>query len=160
MSTFQPISRQEIIQEIKDKNFFSIRELVCSHVFNRFGENAWQFLDTELLHTLLIVRKFINKPMIVNNWYRGGSFSQRGLRCNICQLVKTKTNANTLYMTSHANGAGVDFDVQGMTAAEVRKALIANEDILPYPIRLEDGVTWVHLDIYDRMNGKKINLFT
>ena len=99
MSTFQPISRQEIIQEIKDKNFFSIRELVCSHVFNRFGDNAWQFLDTALLHTLLIVRKFFNKQMIVNNWYRGGRFSQRGLRCNICPLVKTKTNATTLYMT-------------------------------------------------------------
>ena len=47
-----------------------------------------------------------------------------------------------------------------MTAAEVRKAVIGIADILPYPIRLEDGVTWVDLDVYDRMNGKKINLFT
>lgn len=153
------MTRQEIIQEIKAKNYFSIKELVCKHVYNKFGEKAWQFLDTELLHTLLIIRKTINKPITVNNWSTGGTFSQRGCRCNICQIPKDKTVANALYMSAHINGAGVDFDVKGMTAQAVRNWIIANQALLPYPIRLEDKVTWVHLDIYDLLNGQKVNLF-
>ena len=154
------MTRQEIIQEIKANNYFSIKELVCKHTYMKFGERAWQFLDTELLHTLLVIRKAINKPMYVNNWDMGASFSQRGLRCNICQLVKDKTKANSVYLTSHGNGAGVDFDVKGMTAEEVRNWIAKNEVLLPYPIRLELGVTWVHLDIYDTLSGKKINYFS
>ena len=153
------MTRQEIIQEIKANNYFSIKELVCKHVFNKFGEKAWQFLDTELLHTMLVIRKSLNKAIIVNNWASGGTFMQRGCRCNLCQIPKDKTVANTLYMSSHINGAGVDFDVRGMTAQEVRNWITANQVLLPYPVRLEDKVTWVHLDIYDLLNGQKVNLF-
>ena len=153
------MTRQEIIQEIKANNYFSINELVCKHVFNKFGEKAWQFIDTELLHTMLVIRKALNKPITVNNWASGGNFSQRSIRCNLCQIVKDKTNANALYMSSHVNGAGIDFDVKGMTAQEVRNWIIANQVLLPYPIRLEDKVNWVHLDIYDLLNGQKVSLF-
>ena len=154
------MDRQEIIQEIKANNYFSIKELVCKHTYMKFGERAWQFLDTELLHSLLVIRKNIGKPMYVNNWDSDGSLSQRGLRCNICQLVKDKTKANNIYMSSHCNGAGVDFDVKGMTAEQVRQWIAKNEVLLPYPIRLESGVSWVHLDIYDPLSGKKINYFS
>ena len=153
------MTRQEIIQEIKANKYFSIQELVCKHVYDRFGEKAWQFLDTELLHTMLVIRQKLNKPITVNNWAAGGTFSQRSIRCNLCQIVKDKTKANTLYMSSHINGAGIDFDVKGMTAQAVRNWIIANQVLLPYPIRLEDKVTWVHLDIYDLLNGHKVNLF-
>lgn len=154
------MTRQEIIQEIKANNYFIIQELVCKHTFQRFGERAWQFLDTELLHTLLVIRKAINKPMYINNWDAGGPLSQRGLRCNICQLSKDKTKVNDIYLSSHCNGAGVDFDVKGMTAEQVRQWIAKNGVLLPYPIRLESGVTWVHLDIYDPLNGKRINYFS
>ena len=154
------MTRSAIIQEIKANNYFKIQELVCKHTYDRFGDSAWRFFNTELLHTLLIIRKNINKSITVNNWSGGGSFSQRGLRCNICQLVKDKTNANRNYMTAHGNGAGVDFDVKGMTAQQVRDWIAKNEILLPYPIWIESGVTWVHVDTYDLMNGKKINYFS
>lgn len=153
------MTRSEIIQEIKANKYFIIQELVCKHTYMQFGERAWQFLDTELLHTLLVIRKAINKPIYINNWDSGGPLSQRGLRCNICQLVKDKTKANSIYLSSHCNGAGVDFDVSGMTAEQVRQWITKNEVLLPYPIRLESGVTWVHLDVYDTLSGKKINYF-
>ena len=154
------MTRQEIIQEIKANKYFIVQELVCKHTYMKFGERSWQFLDTELLHTLLVIRKNIGKAMYVNNWDMGGPLSQRGLRCNICQLVKDKTKANSVYLSSHGNGAGVDFDVKGMTAQEVRNWISENQVLLPYPIRLESGVTWVHLDIYDVQNGKRINYFS
>jgi hypothetical protein len=41
----------------------------------------------------------------------------------------------------------VDFDVTGMKAEEVRKWIKDNQIFLPYPIRLEEDVNWVHLDV-------------
>ena len=95
----------------------------------------------------------------MNNWASGGRFKERGLRCNICEITKDKTTKNQLYLSSHCNGAGVDFDVKGMSASDVRLWVVANSVLLPYPIRLEQKVNWVHLDIYDMLNGHKVNYF-
>jgi hypothetical protein len=152
-------TREEIIQEIKSNEYFDIRELVCKHTYDKFGEKSWQFLDTELLHTILVIRKNINRPMTVNNWSWGGVFSQRGLRCNICQIPREKTIAGQIYLSAHCNGAGIDFDVSGMTADEVRRWIYQNQILLPYNVRLENGVTWVHLDVFDAGTGNKVSYF-
>lgn len=91
--------------------------MVCQHCYNKFKENAWQFVSTELLSTLYTLRYIIfNKPIIINDWHKGGSFSQRGLRCNMCELVKHK---NTVYLSAHLLGKAIDFNVQGLTSSEV-----------------------------------------
>lgn len=150
------MTRQEIITELK--NYFSIRDLVCDHVFNNFGERAWQFLDTELLHTILVVRIDILKtPMFVN--YPNSGRDERGLRCNLCSIVMQKTKQKKSYLSAHVNGAGVDFDAKGLTAEQTRQKIKDNKDLLPYPIRLEKNVSWVHIDIYDYCNGQIINEF-
>ena len=127
--------------------YFDIRELTCPHVYNKFGEYAWNFFDPRLLDTLLVIREKIGKPIYVNNWDMGGNFTQRGFRCNICPLVKEKTALEKLYVTAHNQGMGVDFDVKGMSAEEVRKWIVDNKIFLPHPIRLESDVNWVHLDV-------------
>ena len=129
------------------KNYFSIQELVCPHVYDKFREYAWNFFDPRLLDTLLVIRENINKPIYVNNWDMGGEFSQRGYRCNICNLVKEKTALEKLYVTEHGQGMGIDFDVKGMTAEEVRRWIVANKILIPHPIRLESDVNWVHLGV-------------
>lgn len=142
------MSRSEIIEKLK--KYFSVKELTCNHVYNKFGENAWQFFSTELLHILLVVREdILQVPMTINN---GANFTQRGLRCNICQLVKSKTDKNQLYMSSHCLGEGVDFDAKGLTAEEARKKINEKQGLLPYPIRLEKDVNWVHIDVYGKEN--------
>lgn len=138
-------------------NYFHIKELVCPDVYNKFGEYAWNFLDDKLLETLYILRTEILKaPMTVNNWHIKGSFSQRGLRCNRCQLVKSKSS---VYMSSHILGKAVDFDAKGLSAEQARQMIKKNADKLPYPIRLEEGVNWVHIDVLDTHNSKKITTF-
>lgn len=72
------------------KDYFDIQELVCRHVYEKFGDNAWQFFDNRLLETLLVIREKLGKPIYVNNWQVGGNVTQRGLRCNVCQLVAEK----------------------------------------------------------------------
>ena len=150
------MTRQELITEIK--KYFDIRELVCQHTFNTFGEKSWQFFDRDALETLLVLRRDIfGVSMTINNWHKGGKFSQRGFRCNICQLVKDKTLKGLIYLTSHANGAAFDCDVNGLTAEQARRKIEANKDKLPCNIRVEGGVSWLHFDIYD--TGQKFYQF-
>lgn len=141
------------------KDYFGIKELVCRHVYEAWGENAWQFLDDRLLDTLLVLREKIDKPIVVNNWAKGCSYSQRGLRCNVCQLVREKTDLQKVYVTAHLQGKAVDFNVTGMTAEEVRRWIVKNQILLPHPIRLESDVTWVHLDVRNDGAHNKVLFF-
>ena len=110
----------------KLKNNFSIKELICQHCYNKFKESAWQFLSTELLSTLYVLRYVIfNKPITVNTWHKGGSFTQRGLRCNMCQLVKDKKQ---VYISAHILGNAIDFNVEGLTSKEVNQVIRDNAD--------------------------------
>jgi len=148
------MKRNELITELK-KNF-GISELVCPHTVAAFGEKAWQFLNTELLETLFALRREIfNVATYVN--YSG--MTQRGLRCNICELVKEKSAKNQIYLSSHCNGAGLDIDFQGFTAEQARERIRQNADKLPHQIRLEKDVNWVHVDVYDDGSGRKISEF-
>lgn len=153
------MDRREIIQKLKE--FFDLQELVGKWEYQAHGELCWRYLRTELLHTLLIVRRDILKaPMYANNWVWDGNYDERGLRVNISTEVKVKTSRGALYVSAHCLGAALDFTVKGMSAENARQKIIQNAHLLPYPIRLEKGVSWVHLDVYDDINSdQKVTLF-
>lgn len=131
--------RNAIIKALEP--YFHIKELVCPHVYEKWGTKAWQFLDTNLLHCLLILRvTVIARPMYVN----GKTYTQRGLRCNMCDLVKSK---NTPYLSAHVLGKAVDFTIGGLTAEQGRRLIIQNASLFPCQIRLEKGTSWVHMDV-------------
>lgn len=170
---------------IQKPQHFDLEELVCPHVYYKFGEMSWQFLDQKQLILMDWVREQLG-PMFVNNWLHEylehpfvkfikesirdhkpifvfdepkappALFSQRGLRCNICNLNYNKTIAGIIYLSPHFLGKGDDFDVMGMSAEEVRQWLIKNKSKIPYNIRLEKGVSWVHMDCED--SGEKVQL--
>lgn len=132
-------TRDEIIRELH--KYFQIRELVCEHTFSEWGERAWQFLDTNYLACLLVIRRdILQQPMTCNH----DEATQRGLRCNLCQIVKDK---DKLYLSSHALGKAGDFTVKGLTAQEARSRIRNNAHLLPCPIRMESGVSWLHFDV-------------
>lgn len=153
------MTRKEIIKALQ-KNF-DIRELVCPDVFQKFGNKSWMFLDTEILHTLLVLRTdILNVPLFCNNWYNGGEFKQRGLRCNLCDEIKKKTESDTLALSAHLNGRGIDLTSPKMTAEQMRRRIRDNWQKLPYPVRIEEGKTWLHIDCYyDTEDGEKIRFF-
>lgn len=143
------MNRNDIIKELG--SYFDIVELVCPHTYNKWKERSWQFLDTAFLHNLLILRRdIIKQPMYCNNWDKQGQFSQRGLRCNICQIVKDKKD---VYLSAHVLGKAGDFDVKSMTAEQARGLILDHQDMLPYPFRLEGKVGWLHFDSLDTRNG-------
>jgi len=132
---------------------FSLQELACPHVVKKFGEIAWQFFDDKLLITLDLLRDQLG-AIHVNNWVAGGEFDERGFRCIQCSLVQKAIKEGTLYVSPHMTGQGADFDVDGMTAAQVRRWIKSNEIKLAFPVRLENNVTWVHLDTRYAGKGK------
>lgn len=125
--------------------FTDIREVVCDHVYDRFGESAWRFFDFRLIAVMNYIRSKLGKELTYNSRNRG--LSQRGLRCNLCSLVQDKTKQNKPYLSAHVLGAAIDFDAKDMTAEQVREWICLNKSGLPYPIRLEQDVSWVHLDV-------------
>lgn len=150
------MTRTEIINKLLTA--FAVKELVCPHTFNKFGKDSWQVFKTETLHTLYVMRFEIFKcPIIVNSYASG--YSQRGSRCNMCELVKNKTLKGVSYLSSHIYGNAIDFSIKGMTGEEMRMKIIDNQNLLPYPIRLEGGVSWLHFDNNNTPNGEKIYIF-
>ena len=136
------------------RDYFGIKELVCPHVYEEWDDNAWQFLDDRMLANLLFIREGIGRPIVVNNWAKGGQYTQRGLRCNCCILCFEKTVLREVYLTQHGFGKAVDFNVVGMEAEEVRLWIKAHASELPYPCRLEKDVSWVHLDVMNNTDDK------
>jgi hypothetical protein len=138
--------------------YFDLEELVCKHVLDRYGDFAWNFFDAHLLETLVILREHIDKSTYVNNYSIGGQFSQRGFRCVQCQLMQDVYKSGKLFTDPHALGKAIDADITGMTAEQVRQWIIANQSIFPYPIRLESGVQWLHIDVMTN-SSQKVTLF-
>jgi len=153
------MERSDIIKELSQ--YFSIVELVGPKEYGRDKDLCWRYLRTELLHTILVLRKDILKtPMTVNTWKSGGRFDERGFRNNISDIVKSKTVSGSLYVSPHMLGAAIDFDAKGMTAEEARNKIIQSQDLLPCPIRLESGTNWVHIDVYDSLgSSEKVTMF-
>lgn len=137
--------------------YFELHELVSKQVLSKYGDICWQFFDPRLLEMLDWLREELKKPITINNWKWGGNFDERGLRCNQDTLVLVKTSEGEIYMSPHIQGQAADFDVHGMTSSEVRSWIIEHQIILPYSIRLEANVNWVHLDVRD--TGQKVLLF-
>lgn len=139
------MERNEIINQLK--KYFNIKELVCNHTYNKFGESSWQFLDTKLLHTLLVLRtEIFQTPMVIN--YAG--HYQRGLRCNVCDLVKSK---DKVYLSAHILGKAADISMKTITGAQARQLIKKYQDKLPYPVRIEKDVNWLHIDVRDTYNN-------
>ncbi len=125
---------------------FESTELFPIEVVHKYGESVWQFMDNRLLETIDYIREQLGRPVFVNTRNGVMKFQYRGYRPN--------TYKSTLYCSQHLHGRAVDFDVEGMSAAEVRVWLKANAESLPYPIWVEDGVDWVHIDVRQSKKGK------
>ena len=139
----------------KIKYYFNINELVGKRTYKKYGERAWRFLDYRLLYALLIIREGLDRPITVN----AGKRQQRGLRTIVQQMIKNYFYKDKLYLSAHLLGKAVDFDVKGMSARAVRAWIVTHEDLFPFKIRLEDKVTWLHLDVIWEDKNSKVYLF-
>ena len=131
------MDRAILIQQVK--NYFDIKELVCPHVYQVFGELSWGFFREDYLETILFLRRHFGVKMYCN--YAG--MTQRGVRCNICQIVKEKQRP---YLSGHVLWCAGDWTFEGYEAEQIRHEIKSIAHLLPCPIRLEKDVSWVHID--------------
>jgi hypothetical protein len=129
-------------------DYFQPWELVCRHVYSKYGNMSLMFADARLLKWLEWFRAAIDRPVTVNTYMHAGKYSQRGYRCNLCSLVKDKTFADEMYLSAHTRFQAVDFNVSDMMDEEIRQWIDRNKRDMPVPVRIEKNtVGWVHVDV-------------
>lgn len=138
---------------------FKVHELVCPHVYKKYGDRSLMFADPRLLEWLEWFRNAIGRAVIINTYGGGGKYNQRGYRCNVCPIVMDKTIDNDMYLSAHTRFQAVDFSVNDMSDAEVRVWIMNHAKEMPYRIRMEkDTVGWTHIDV--AVDPKKAELIT
>lgn len=123
---------------MKTSKHFTLKELVPIDVYNQYGKEAWKLFDEKLIDTIDFIREKLDKPIIINDWQWGGKNQYRGYRPENCKVGALNS--------AHKDGMAVDMTVKGMTAEDVRTWLKDNHNDLPWPIRCEKDVNWVHVD--------------
>lgn len=119
---------------------------MSKQVYEKYGEDrCWQFFDENHLRTMDDIRDHFGVPITVNNWTSGGRFQQRGLRCNLDELVKDKTDNGDIYLSDHCLAKAFDFDVRGYSAEMARQSILDNQDKFPYISVIEGDVNWIHI---------------
>lgn len=148
--------------------YFSPDELFSPKAFNKYKHLGNYFflsrLDIRLIKTLLFIRVTIDSEITINDYKWGGKYTQRGVRDTSTSMVKDKASKSDPWLSAHPLAMGVDFDVKGMTATEVRNWIKENKDLLPYKVRLErkykgKEISWVHLDVCDDPRNPKVYEF-
>lgn len=136
--------------------YFEVKELVSSKTYEKYGDNAIQFLNPKSLIALENVREILGVPLICNNWYAGGSRNYCGYREPECKIGAKNS--------FHKRGMAYDLISTKMTAKEMREKLEKQQDKLIYPIRVEKWdnlgeISWLHIDCSDNTHGKKLYFF-
>ena len=134
--------------------YFGIKELVSPIVYNKWGQNSWMFFNEEILRELDLIRETYYSPIIINNWSSGGSLKQCGLRSNLDEIVKGKTNKNQLYLSAHTMACGFDLHCKyGHNDKLFNHVLnlIKNKKLKQFKRleNFENTKTWVHLDCFN-----------
>lgn len=100
------------------------------------------YFDEKLLITIDVIREIIGLPLICNTWFQDGNRKNCGLRTQTCSVGAAQSQ--------HKLGKAVDLICHKMSAEDMRKKIEENKDKLPYHIRIEKGVNWLHIDTKER----------
>lgn len=111
------------------------------------GETDISLIDKKLLDLIDEIRELLGVPCTVNNYAAGGDRQWCGLRTKKCTIGAPKSK--------HRLGQAADMHPSGMSAevarAKVKEAVAAGK--LKNLGGVELGVSWLHVDCRDRVNG-------
>ena len=120
--------------------YFKVHELVPQHLYNKYGDGAWKFIDTKLIETIDTIKEHFPKgTMTINNYFWGGTRYWSGLR-----TPKSSYYSET---SQHSFGRAIDAVFSDYDVEEVRKFILNNLDLFPHIKGLELGVSWLHIDV-------------
>lgn len=124
---------------------FRIEEFVSKATFTKWGRRSIYFVDPRLILLMQAFREHLGRPITINNWYKpGGTFNNRGYR-------EPNTSIGG-YESQHKFGRAADFNVQGMTAAEVYAEIMKHKDkFINAGLTCVEDVAftpgWTHVDL-------------
>ena len=122
---------------------FKIYELVPDHIYKKYGEAAWRFLDPL---ALIMLDKLRDKfgSMTINSYKWNGNRSWSGWRTPQSEWF-SETSMHSLCRA---------FDVifKDHTAEDVREYVISHQDEFPFIKGIEKGVSWFHFDTRNELN--------
>lgn len=133
--------------------YFKAHELVPPEIYEKFGKRSYMFMDDRLLRLCDALRLKFGSATI-NNYEYGGDRVASGLR-----------SPDSLYYSptsQHSFGRAVDIIFSKVSAEYVREQIKKEpiywlSDAGVESITLEDGVSWLHIDI--RNSGAGVNSF-
>lgn len=117
--------------------FFKVWEFVPKDVFYKYGEQSITFIDPRIIISADQLREVFG-PATINNYNSGGTDQYRGLRTSKCPEYSE--------FSQHSFGRALDITFSGAKSEECRKYIKANMEKFPYITRIEDGVSWLHID--------------
>lgn len=112
------------------------------------GVTDTSLLDPKLLQLVDEIRELLGVPCTINNYASGGTRQWCGLRTPACTIGAPKSQ--------HRLGKAADMHPIGMTAEQARtkiKKAVA-EGKLKNLGGVEDGVSWLHVDVRPRVKGQ------
>ena len=130
------------MERYKISENFYLDEVMHPDVYKKFGKKSRWFIDQRLVDIVQYIRAATGEPITINTWFDGGKFKERGLR-------NPATTTGAKY-SQHKFGKALDFTVNGMTADEVREKILGEwkQDLMNLGLTaIEDGVSWVHIDV-------------
>lgn len=122
---------------------FNLKELLPEHLYGKKGF-GWNTFDERLKITLDAIRDILGVPLICNNWEHGGKRDNCGARDESSPYYKPGSYHS---IRRDRKVMAADLISTRMTAEEMRRKLVENYQKLPYPIRIEQGVSWLHVDV-------------
>ena len=128
---------------------FITQELIPPSLFQRYGDQSIRYFDIRILEVLERIREWVDAPMTINNWHRQGNRQWSGIR----------TPDSPYYSLGSAHSWGLAFDAVGdWEPDDVRAAILSEQLMLPHPVRLELGVSWLHVDVMN-ISGNRVETF-
>ena len=120
--------------------YFQVHEFVPRKMFNKYGEQAWRYVDIRLIETMDLIRERFPLGIItINNYFWGGNRLWSGIR--------TSDSPDYSYGSQHSFANALDFVCSAYSADMVRSDIIMNQDIYKHVRGLEMNVSWCHLDV-------------
>ena len=134
--------------------YFKLYELLPKELYVN-EEDGWDLIDEKLLITADSVRKLLNVLLICNTWKSGGV---RGYSCARIPACVDYSKGSYHSVRDDRKVMAIDVVSNTMTAEDMRTKIKNNADKLPYPIRIEGGVSWLHVDVAAK-DGYKVYEF-
>ena len=132
---------------------FRLQEFIPKWYYEGYGDKGSIIaLDNRIIATAQWVRDLVGCSMIINNWHRGGSRNWSGLR--------TRNSVWYNHRSQHSFGRAFDAVFSTDVDYDEVRARIAQDWPLTghlWHITMEEGVSWLHVDV--RAANRPVNFF-